>query len=461
MTTRQRPIAQPDPEQRGLARDSIRLRLLALSTLLIGAALVIGYLVIAAILEDFITGRFDAEANTVAEALIAGAHLSETGRLQAGPPPADSRFSMPLTGWYWQLSQNGITVAKSPSLFDNLLETPAGNMTGAIIAGPSGQKLRLSQTGFTLPDSDGALQVSVAMPQSDIDGSLSLVRRPLAVSLAILGLGLALASVIQVAAGLRSLDLLGRDIRRIRAGQSEELPLPPVAELRPIVGEINALLDQNRTVLARAREHVGNLAHSLKTPLAALSNGLGADHPGQPLIARMDRQIGWHLRRARSSAAPRLLGQRTRIAPVVDDILLVLRRPVEDAAIAVQVICAPDLAFAGDRQDLEEIIGNLTENAVKWARGRIRISAQPDTDTQPDKDGQSAIRIAIEDDGPGMSDKDHAQALARGSRLDETGPAGSGLGLAIVADLAALHGGRLALNRSDLGGLRAEVLLPS
>lgn len=442
------------------AGDSIRLRLLALSTILVGAALFAGYLTIARILDDFITGRFDAEANTVSLALIAGAGISDSGWLEVDTTPADARFLLPLSGWYWQLGQDGKVSTKSPSLLDHTLSLPAGNLSGVTVAGPSGEKLRLSQTGFTLPDSDSLMTVAVAVPQSDIDGSLALVRKPLMVSLAVLWLGLTAASVIQVTAGLRSLDRLGRDIRHIRAGEAEALPMPPVAELRPVANEINGLLDQNRAVLARSREHVGNLAHSLKTPLSALTNSLGPDHPGQQLIARMDRQIGWHLRRARSSAAPRLLGQRTPVLSVIEDILLVLHRPVLDAGIQVQTLCPADLSFAGDRQDLEEMIGNLTENAVKWARGEIRISASlVVADDNRSNDGRA--RIVIEDDGPGMSDTDYALALTRGSRLDEFGPAGSGLGLAIVTDLAALHGGRLSLDRSELGGLRAELILPA
>lgn len=445
-----------NPTSRAPAWDSIRLRLLILAAVLIGAALVAGYLAIAAILEDFITDRFDAELTAVGETLIGGAEISDSGRLLAGTPPADPRFSMPLSGWYWQLAQDGQVVAKSTSLFDNVLELPTDDVGGATIAGPTGQALRISGSSFTLPDGDGPLNVAVSAPMAEIELSLAHVRRPLGISLALLGVGLALALIVQVTAGLSSLDRLRRDIRDIRAGTSEALPLPPVAELRPIVSEINGLLDQNRAVLARSREHVGNLAHSLKTPLATLSNSLPPTHPGQALISRMDRQIGWHLRRARSAAAPRLLGQRTPIAPVVEDILLVLRRPIEDAGIAVQRLCPPDLSYAGERQDLEEMIGNLAENAVKWARCRIRISAAP----APDDEGEDPkLRIVIEDDGPGMSDTDHAQALTRGGRLDETGPPGAGLGLAIVADLTALHGGSLRLDRSELGGLRAELTL--
>ncbi len=437
-----------------LPRDSIRARLIALAMALTGVALVAGYLAISAILEDFIADRFDAETAAVADTLIAGASIDDSGRLTAGPAPSDPRFQFPLSGWFWQLSQDGRAVAKSPSLFDNVLNPPDADFSGGPGIGPDGAALRVSHFRFTLPDSDRALAVTVTAPQAEIDAAMARLRQPLAVSLAVLGLALALASFAQVAAGLRSLDRLGRDIRSIGAGQAEALPLPRVAELRPVAHEINALIEQNRKVLARTREHVGNLAHSLKTPLAALDNSLPQDHPGHALVARMDRQIGWHLRRARSSGAARILGSRTPVLPVVEDILLVLRRPVADSGLEVQTDIAPGLAFAGERQDLEEMIGNLAENAVKWASRGVRISAR--------RLGPDRLEIAIEDDGPGMSEDDHAQALARGSRLDESGPPGTGLGLAIVSDLAALHGGRLGLDRSArLGGLRAVLDLPA
>ena len=436
-----------------LPRDSIRARLIGLAMALTGVALVAGYLAIAAILEDFIAGRFDAETEAVAETLIAGASFDDRGRLIAGPAPSDPRFQIPLSGWFWQLAQDGRVVAKSPSLFDNVLSPPDADFSGGPGIGPDGAPLRVTHFRFTLPDSDRPLAVTVTAPQAEIDGSMARLRKPLAISLSVLGLALALASFAQVAAGLRSLDRLGRDIRDIGAGRSETLPLPRVAELRPVAHEINALIEQNRKVLARTREHVGNLAHSLKTPLAALDNSLPRNHPGHALVARMDRQIGWHLRRARRSGAARLLGSRTPVAPVVEDILLVLRRPITDSGLDAKVDIPPSLAFAGERQDLEEMIGNLVENAVKWASGGIRVSARATAGER--------LSIAIEDDGPGMSQDDYAQALSRGTRLDENGPPGTGLGLAIVADLAALHGGRLGLERSPvLGGLRASLDLP-
>lgn len=436
-----------------LLRDSIRGRLIGLAMVLTGAALIAGYLVISSLLEGFITDRFDAEALAVADTLIASAEIDGGAGLRAGSASSDPRFEIPLSGWFWQLSQDGRVAAKSASLFDNVLQPPDTDFTGGTGIGPSGEALRVTHYRFTLPDSDAVLAVTVTAPQAEIDAAMTRLRRPLAISLAVLALALALASFVQVAAGLRSLDRLGRGIRDIRAGKSESLPLPPVAELRPVVHEINALIEQNRQVLARTREHVGNLAHSLKTPLAALDNSLPGGHAGHALVERMDRQIGWHLRRARSSGAAGLLGSRTEIAPVLDDILLVLRRPITDSGLDIQIALPPGLAFAGERQDLEEMIGNLVENAVKWARRQVRVSAgMQDT---------GRLRICIEDDGPGMSRNDYAQALRRGARLDESGPPGTGLGLAIVSDLAALHGGKLGLDISALGGLCASLDLPA
>lgn len=437
-----------------ILRDSIRAQLIGLAAVLIGAALVAGYLAIGAILERFVTDRFDAEAEAAADTLIANALIDASGRLVAGGIPTDPRFDLPLSGWFWQLEQDGQVLAKSASLYDNVLLPPAQDFTGGAGIGPDNEPLRVLRHVFSLPDSESQLAVIVTAPRAEIDGSLSRLRRPLAISLAVLGLALALASVVQVAAGLRSLDRLGRDLRAIREGEAERLPLPRVAELRPLATEINGLIEQNRLVLSRSREHVGNLAHSLKTPLSVLDNALPADHPGHSLIARMDRQIGWHLRRARSSAtSSRPLGLRTQVAPVIDDILLVLRGPIRDSELQVTIDLPPRLAFSGERQDLEEMTGNLVENAVKWANGQIRISGRDI--------GNDRITICIEDDGPGMRDDDHAHALARGGRLDESGPPGTGLGLAIVADLAALHGGGLELERAGLGGLAARLTLPA
>ena len=429
---------------------SIRGRLLLLAAVWLTAALLGAFLLIAQLLEDFVTDRFDAETLAIADSLIGQLEVDDD-RVELDGTPLDVRFTLPLSGWYWQVTAGNATVARSPSLLDGRLTGPAGDLTGAVGHDADGAGLRVLRRELTIPDSDALIALTVTAPLAEIDASLAQVVRPLAVALAVLGLGLAAASVIQVTLGLRSLDRLRADLARVRAGDSDRLARPDVSELRPLTSEINAALDQNATLLTRSRQHLGNLAHSLKTPLAALSNELPADHAGQALITRMDRLIGWHLRRARQ-AGPRLLGQRTPVAPVIDDILLVLRWPLADRGMSADVDCPPDAAFSGERQDLEEMIGNLSENAAKWGRGRLRITVR----TPPDR-----LVLRIEDDGPGLSPDQAPRALMRGARLDELGAPGAGLGLAIVADLAALHGGELRLERSDLGGLAAVLDLPA
>ncbi|MCF3974514.1 sensor histidine kinase [Paracoccus salsus] len=430
---------------------SIRARLLLLAAAWLGAALLAAFLMVSHLLEDFVTGRFDAEADAVADALTGSIEATADGRITVDGVPIDARFGLPLSGWYWQVSAGERAVARSTSLLDGRLDGPGGSFLSGHGIGADGAVLRVLRREFTIPDSDALIAVTVTAPVDQIRDSLHQIRRPLAFSLIVLGLGLAAASVIQVQAGLRSLTRLGADLRRVRAGQMDRLPLPDVSELRALTSEINAALDQNATLLARARQHLGNLAHSLKTPLAALRNELPPDHGGQALITRMDRLLGWHLRRARQ-AGPRLLGQRTPVPPVIDDILMVLRWPMQDRGVTVRTDCPAEAGFAGERQDLEEMIGNLAENAVKWARSRVQITVSASA---------AGLCIRVEDDGAGMADTDAPKALIRGGRLDEDGASGSGLGLAIVADLAALHGGRLRLDRSALGGLAAIVDLPA
>ncbi|MDO5622009.1 MAG: ATP-binding protein [Paracoccus sp. (in: a-proteobacteria)] len=430
---------------------SIRGRLLLLAAVWLGAALLAAWLAIGAVLERFVTDRFDAELSAAADTLIAALAVEADGRASLGDPLTDPRWQIPLSGWYWQADQGGQALARSDSLFDGWLHGPRSSGMGIPGQDMGGAALRAMVLPITLPGAADPVILRLTAPQSEINAALAEVRRPLAISLILLGLGLTAASLVQVQMGLGSLRRLQTGLTDIRTGKAETLPLPRVAELQPVVREINALLDSNQAVIARSREHLGNLAHSLKTPLAALQAGM-PDPAAQELIARMDRQIGWHLRRARSAAAPGILGHRTPVAGVAEDILLVLRHPMQDRDLRAETTIPPDLAFAGERQDLEEIIGNLTENAVKWARSHIRISALRQGDR---------LTLRIEDDGPGMAETDYAEALTRGTRLDERGASGSGLGLAIVSDLARLHGGAIRLGRSPLGGLAAEVDLPA
>ncbi|WBU52095.1 sensor histidine kinase [Paracoccus sp. SCSIO 75233] len=431
--------------------NSIRGRLLWLSAIWLSVALLAAYLVIGSVLERFVESRFDADSAAIADSLMAGTQADDQGLAQIYDAPGDPRFSAPLSGWYWQLDADGAPVAVSDSLYDGTLPT-GEEATGIAGQAPDGASLRLLRRSYTVPGSKEALSVTVTAPQAEIDAAMSSVQRPLALTLMILGLGLALAVLLQVTSGLSALKIMGRNLRHIRSGKADGLPRPNAAELQPVADEINALISQNRDQLARTREQIGNLAHSLKTPLMALQGEMAPDDPRQAVITRMDRQIAWHLKQARSAGGRQVLGQRTELGPVVDDIALVLRRMLEDRGITIQKDIPDEFTVPLEQQDTQEILGNLLENAAKWATSKIMVRARA-SDRQ--------ITLTISDDGPGMADADHARALSRGTRLDERGP-GAGLGLAIVADLAALNGGALKLGRDDaLGGLSARITLPN
>jgi signal transduction histidine kinase len=280
--------------------------------------------------------------------------------------------------------------------------------------------------------------------------------RLLTFALAVLFAGVVGAVLVQVRFGLEPLRRMGRALSGIRAGRAARLEGDFPAEIEPLATELNALLDHNEALVDRARTHVGNLAHGLKTPLSVLTNEARRSHgPLASLVARqvalMRRQVDHHLARARAIATGTILGARTDVAPVLEDLRRTLGRIYADKALAITADCPPELAFRGARQDLEEMLGNLLDNACKWASAGVMVRGEA---------AGEHLLLVIEDDGPGLPPARLAEVLERGRRLDEQVP-GTGLGLAIVADLAQLYRGRLVLEEAEGGGLRALLTLPA
>jgi signal transduction histidine kinase len=278
----------------------------------------------------------------------------------------------------------------------------------------------------------------------------------LAISLGVLGLALVLAIVLQVRLGLRPLERLRQAVADVRGGRSETVPAEQPLEILPLVSELNGLLEQNAANLERARRHVANLAHGLKTPLATLAIALserGRDTAGElhSLVVLMERRIRHHLGRARAAALSGPTRAQTPIAPRIDDVVDALAKIYADKRIALAQEVPRDLAVACEQQDFDEMAGNLLENAFRWARGRVEVHAHRD-------DGRS-VAIVIEDDGPGLRPDQIPQVLRPGERLDESAP-GFGFGLPITRELAELYGGELNLDASPLGGLRVTLRLP-
>jgi signal transduction histidine kinase len=303
----------------------------------------------------------------------------------------------------------------------------------------------------------------VAADRAETQAARERFDRLLALSLGALGLLLALAAWAQVALGLAPLRALQRELVALQEGRRARLDGAVPAEVQPLVAGFNGVLDRNDEVVARARTQAGNLAHAIKTPLAALAQAAAAARrPGAEAaalaalvdeqVALAQRQVDWHLKRARAAAAQGRPGARAPVAEAAEGLLRVMRRVHAGRALELHAEgIAPGLYFAGELQDLQEMLGNLVDNACKWARHAVRVAATAEG---------RRLRLVVDDDGPGIAAAQRDAALARGTRLDETVP-GSGLGLAIVHELARLYGGELALEPSPRGGLRAVLWLPA
>src|SRR5579871_6032306 len=387
---------------------------------------------------------------------------------------AEPLFELPLSGWYWQVMRLDTAkpeVRASRSLWDTNLPSLehlgiAADSLGAregYVKGPEDQKLRQVERNVDLGE-DGRYLVAVAGDAAEIDEDTHSFDRILIATFSALAIVLLLITTFQVRFGLAPLKRISASLAAIRAGTAERLEGDFPVEIAPLARETNALIEANREIVARARTHVGNLAHALKTPLSVMKNE-AAHLGGDPFAAKvgeqveiMRDQVARHLERARLAAGmASVIGTITEVRPVLAALARTMEKIHHERGLALDVDAPEDAKFRGERQDLEEMIGNLVDNACKWAQSRVAIemfSQRP-----PAADGRPLVRITVDDDGPGLSPAQREQVARRGRRLDETKP-GSGLGLSIVVELASLYGGELNLGTAPIGGLRAELVLP-
>ena len=409
---------------------------------------------------------FDLDGLIAAAEVDAPEHVSLQGRF------ADPRFERVFSGWYWQIEPDmAQTVDTQPqtsrSLWDQTLVpenlTPGGNnLTWGYADGPDRQRLRVLVRRIALPrtaegiEQPGTFRFMIAGDVSEMESDVSRFNRTLFWWFAAFSVGLLAAIAFQVHFGLMPLRRVSEGLARIRQGRARRLEGSFPAEIAPLAGELNSLIAHSAEVVGRARGHVANLAHFLKTPLTVLANEAAAS--ATPLadtvtrqVTSMRRQVDHYLARARAAGALDVLGSRTEVEPVLNDLARVIKRMHPDRDISIAVEVAPALVFRGEREDLEEMAGNLIDNAFKWAHSRIAVHAAP-------IDG-GRFFLSVSDDGLGLAPEERSRAMERGERLDESVP-GSGLGLAIVRDIAKLYGGNFALGESSLGGLEARLELP-
>ena len=531
--------------------SSLRLRWLLVTLLAAAFALAAAGVLLAGLFRAQVMRQFESTLIVQLDQLTAQLEFDAAGQPRIDPAAlSDPRWLRPYAGLYWQIDRlepgpPRLAALRSRSLWDAALALPIDDLPEGIAhrhdtPGPNGKRLRAVERIVHADDSAARWRLIVAADADEpaqaalrFNGSLALT---LAVLLALLGT----AALAQVALGLAPLRALQRALSAVREGRSERLDGRFPAEIQPLIDDFNRVLDRNAEVVARARTQAGNLAHAIKTPLAALAQaaeavrqasgegtpspagqeynhppfppeegrsltpppsgeglgwgpaavpqatatdlhpclppeGEGAKHHTtagdaaalaklvQEQVALAQRQVDWHLARSRAAAAQGLAGVRAELTPVLAGLLRLFERIYAERGLELDnAAVAPGLVFAGEEQDLQEMLGNLLDNACKWAHRRVQISAALEAPTASDAPNArgTMLCLCIADDGPGIDAAQRETALARGARIDESAP-GSGLGLSIVQELVRLYGGTLQLDRSPLGGLKVVIELPA
>ncbi len=412
---------------------------------------------------------FDERLSVYIKELVADlAAPPETERQSIGDL-GEPRFDLPLSGWYWQIvrldgerpvmrTSRSLVGGQLPKLVDQQLPPNARGLREGYVSGPDDRELRIIEREIDVGE-DGRFTVGVAAPADEIDEDIRNFRLTLALTFLLLGLALVASTIAQVRFGLRPLVRLRAAVGTVRTGEATHIAGKYPPDLAPLASELNQLIDANREILERARTQVGNLAHALKTPLSVMLNEAEAEDKHLPQTVRaqaaiMRDQVQYYLDRARAAALSGALGGVTEVAPSLDALIRTFAKISQGRGVAGRHAVPPGVKFRGEKQDLEEMLGNLLDNAFKWAGSRVEVALAPG--------GHDAgcITLLIDDDGPGLPEDAMADVLKRGRRLDEATP-GSGLGLSIVAELAKLYGGELSLDKAPLGGLRARLVLPA
>jgi signal transduction histidine kinase len=455
--------------------NSLALRLFATSAAWTLLALPLAGYIIYALYREDVQLSFDAQLKKLLTQITIDS-MSTMGDQPVIPPNLyEPLFEVTQSGWYWQIrpidGAPGRTLV-SPSLATAVLASPYDRKfptddTGTRwmnVPGPTGTTIRILE----FIDSPGhdpdktKYSIIVAGPMDWFEATVAKFRARLTSALSLVGLGLLAATVFQVRFGLLPLRRVEKSLSSIRSGQAERLEGNLPAEIEPLQAELNALIESNQDIIDRARTQVGNLAHALKTPLAVITNEAHEDDtPFGSKVAEqaqlMRDQISHYLDRARIAARTDTIGRVTPVDSTAGPLVRALERIHQEKGIAIDLVVQPGAKFQGEKQDLEEMLGNLLDNACKWGKHHVYLAASVNTQ---DPVARRKLRITVDDDGPGLSTEQRAKIGKRGLRLDETKP-GSGLGLSIVSDLATSYRGKLRLDASEHGGIKAVLELPA
>jgi signal transduction histidine kinase len=448
------------PPRRKVARvGSLTRRMIVVAAFWITALLLMGGFALDRVLSASIVQNFDDQLKYVLNAMIAASEIGPDGEVRFNRPPADQRFIEPYSGVYFQVSGQGADTFPSRSLWDRRLQVQDRHQDVNVHTYDSdefdGEPLRISERDVILPGSKVRWRFQVAQSREMIDTQIKQLRSTLFWSFFALGIGLLILAALQTFYGLWPLRRVRQDVAAIRSGAKTRITEDFPNEVRPLTDEINQLLAHSEEQAEEARRHAGNLAHALKTPLTVITNAATANAPDlAETVCReaivMRRQVDHHLARARAIGRRASAHARATVWESLESVQRAVDRLYEK--VTVDIAGDKKAQVRVERQDLDEMLGNLVENAAKYGGGRVFVTVEP-------QDGM--IDILVEDDGKGIPRQQREAIFQRGARLDTDKP-GTGLGLAIVRDVAEIYGGKITLEESeDLGGLLARLSLPA
>ncbi len=458
----ERAAARPRKDRR--RTGSLTRRMIGIAAIWIAALLLIGGFALDRILSRSFVDNFDNQLVFVLNSMIAASEIGPDGEVRFNRPPADQRFIEPYSGLYFQISGIGADTFASRSLWDRRLRVldrhgdvePHLYDSNEFSTAGHEEPLRIAERDAILPGSSVRWRFQVAQSRETIDQQIRRLRSTLIWSFTALGLGLLILAALQTVYGLWPLRRVRREVAAIRSGEKTRIGRDFPAEIRPLTEEINQLLAHSEDQAEEARRHAGNLAHALKTPLTVITNAATADSPDldETVIresAAMRRQVDHHLARARAVGRRAFGHSRTNVLASVEGVERAVSRLYPHVRFDFSGVREAEVAI--EPQDLDEILGNLIENAAKYGGGSVFVTIDPDPAAE-------LCAIWIEDDGLGISEADRAKLFSRGARLDTEKP-GTGLGLAIVRDVAEIYGGAVELGESeDLGGVLVKLKLP-
>lgn len=453
--------------------NSLAFRLVVSSAVVAIVLLVSAAFLLNGLFQQALERNFDSRLRSTLDGLLANVELSPQGVPQLQGPISDNRFTLPLSGWYWQIATpdkkqtdlaSGSLLEQRIAIDENALQHRDKDGLASYSAIDSqGQNLRVIEQRLKLFGSQQDYSFVVAGNFDELKAEVSAFRRALFAVLGLLGAGLLAAILAQVKYALRPLVEMQHRLNDIRSGKIELLHDDFPQEIQPVADELNLLVQSNFEIIDRARMQVGNLAHALKTPISVLTNE--ARHSKAPLaikvkeqITVMRDQVNLYLDRARRAARAQTIGAATDVEPVLQSLARTLQRINRDRNLTIKVEAPTTLRFRGERQDFEEMVGNLMDNACKWATSNIFVKAAL-TPNGVD-DGRQWMAVTVDDDGPGIPADKRGDALKRGQRLDESKP-GSGLGMSIILETSGMYAGKVELADAELGGLRVILMLPA